>query len=74
MTLNRPAFVEACWFKSGSHRGGLTTELPVVVCFSFCGRDIAYGFEQAVVVEPSHPFQGSEFNGLLGLPPRSAMD
>jgi hypothetical protein len=31
-----PGFVEAGWFKSDLHRGGLTGELPVVVCLSFC--------------------------------------
>ena len=66
--------MEAVWFKSGSHRGGLTGELPVVGCFSFCGREVANGFEQAVVVKPGHPFERSELNGLLGLPGRSAMD
>lgn len=27
----------AVWFKSGRHCGGLTGELPVAVCLSFCG-------------------------------------
>lgn len=31
--LNRPVFVEAGWFKSG-YDGGLTGDLPVVVCLS----------------------------------------
>jgi hypothetical protein len=50
-----PEFMEAIWFKSGRHRGDLTGEMPVVVCLSFCGRYVADGFEQAVVVEPSNP-------------------
>jgi hypothetical protein len=32
-----PGIVEAGWFKSGHHHGGLTGEMPVVVCLSFCG-------------------------------------
>jgi len=38
--------VEAVWFKSGHHGGGLTGELPVVVCLGLCRRDIADGFEK----------------------------
>ena len=43
--LNRLELVEAIWFKSGRQRGGLTGELPVVVCLSLCRWDVADGFE-----------------------------
>ena len=52
--------------KSGRHRGDLSGLLPPVVCLSFCGRDIAQGFHQSVVVVPSHPFQGRQLDGFLG--------
>lgn len=60
--------MEAVWFKSGLHSGGLTGELPVVVCLSLCGWDIADGFEHAMVVEPSHPFQRGKLHSFLGFP------
>ena len=69
-----PGFVKAVWFKSGRHRGGLTGELPVVTCLSFCGWDIADGLEQTVVGEPGYPFQRGQLDGLLGLPECSAVD
>ena len=65
--------MEAGWFKSG-HDGGLTGELPVVVCLSFCGRDIADGFKEPVVVKPGHPFQRCQLDGFLGFPGRSPVD
>ena len=69
-----PGFVEAVWFKSGCHCGGLTGELPVVVCLSFRRWDVADWLEQAVVVELGNPFQCRQLHGLLGLPGRSTMD
>lgn len=66
--------MEASWFKSCHHRGGLAGELPVIVCLSFCRRDVADGFEQAMVVEPGHPFECRELHRLLGLPRCPAMD
>ena len=66
--------MEASWFKSDRHRGGLTGELPVMVCLSFCRRDVADGFEQAMVVEPGHPLERRELHRLLGLPRCAAMD
>ena len=69
--LNRP--VEANWFKSGRYRG-LLGEMPVVVCLSLGRRDVADGLQQSVVVEPGHPFEGREFQELLGLPEHPAMD
>ena len=60
--------MEAVWFKSGRHLGGLTGELPVVVCLSLCRRDVPYGFEQAMVVEARYPFERSELDRFLGFP------
>lgn len=54
--------------RSGHHLGVLTGELSVVVCLGFCWRDIPDGFEQAMVVEPEHPLQRSELDGLPGFP------
>ena len=55
--LNRPGFVEAGWFKSDLHRGGLTGELPIVVCLSLCRRYVSDGLKQSVMVELRYPFQ-----------------
>jgi hypothetical protein len=66
--------MEAGWFKSDHHRSDLTGELPVVVCLSLCRRDVADGFEQAVVVKPRHPFKRRQLHGFLGFPRPSAMD
>lgn len=43
-------FVEAGWFKLGGHRGGLTGELPIVGCLSFCRRNVPDRLQQFVVV------------------------
>ena len=43
-------------------------------CLSFCRRDRAQGFHQAVVVELGDPFQSGQLDGFLGLPRRAAMD
>ncbi|EAA20200.1 hypothetical protein, partial [Plasmodium yoelii yoelii] len=63
----------AVWFElSGFH--GSVDEPTIVVCLSPDRRDIADGFQQAVVVEPGYPFQGGEFDGLPALPGCSAVD
>lgn len=49
-------------------------EVPIVVCLSFCGRDIAQGFHQALDVEPRHPFQRSQFDGIGRFPGTTSMD
>lgn len=48
--MNRPGF-----------GGGLTGEMPVIVCLSFCGRAVPKGAEESVVVDQGHPFQGGQF-------------
>ena len=60
--------MEAVWFKSGRHRGGLTGELPVVVCLSFCGRNVPHGLKEPVVVKPGHPFEGGQFQSFFRFP------
>ena len=40
----------------------------MVVCLSLGRRDIADGFQQPLMIEPSHPFKGSQFHGQLGFP------
>ena len=72
--VNHPGFVEAVWFKSGFHGGGLTSTLLVVVCLGLGRRDIADGSEWSLVVEPSHPFERNQFHRLLGFSWCSAMD
>jgi hypothetical protein len=42
--------------------------LPVVVCLSFSGRDIAERFHQRMVIEPGHPFQRCQLDGLACFP------
>ena len=64
--------MEAVWFKS-DHRGGLTGELPVIVCLSLGRRYVANWFEQAMVVKPRYPFERCELNCFLGFPWSPAM-
>ena len=66
--------MEAIWLKSARHCGGLTGELSVVVCLSFCRRDVPNGLKQPVVVEPGHPFERGQFHGFLRFPYSPAMD
>jgi len=65
--VNRPGFAEVVWFKSRCHRS-LTVKLLVVVCLSFCGRDMPQGSHQAPVVKPRDPFQGRQFHGFASFP------
>ena len=59
--------MEAVWFKlSGFH--GSVGEPTVEVCLSLGRRDIADGFQQPVIVEPGHPFQGGELDRFPALP------
>ena len=56
-------------FESGYH--SLTGDLGIVARLGFGGRDIAYGLEEAPVVEPVDPFEGGELH-RLGMAPRAA--
>ncbi len=53
---------------------GLLGEFPPIVCLSLGRRDIPDGFEESNVVEPVHPLQGGQFQGLPGFPRAPAMD
>ena len=66
--------MEARRFKSGRHGGGLFGKLPVVVCLSFCRRDIPDGLQQSVLVDPSHPFQGGQSHRFFGFPRCATVD
>ena len=48
--------------------------MPVVACLSFGGRYVADGREQAMVVKSGDLFERGQFDSLLGLPRRAAMD
>lgn len=69
--MNRPReSLGPGWFKSGHHHGGLTGEVPVVVCLSFfmrvSPRDVSDGSKQPMMVEPGHPFQRRQFHRFAG--------
>ena len=53
---------------------GLLGEFPPIVFLSLGRRDIPDGFEESNVVEPVHPLQGGQFQGLPGFPRAPAMD
>lgn len=53
---------------------GLLGEFPPIVCLSLGRWDIPDGFEESNVVEPVHPLQGGQFQGLPGFPRAPAMD
>lgn len=53
-------------FESGGH--GPTLDLCIVERLGFGGRNVADGLEQTPVVEPVHPFKGSELH-RLGMAP-----
>ena len=52
----------------------LRGELLIIPILGLGGWDVSEGFEQSLVVEPSHPFEGSQFQRLHGFPGRPAMD
>lgn len=59
------------WILRG-HRPDL--KLGIVGGFHLGGWDVADGLAQAPVVEPVHPFKGSEFNRLERAPRTTPMD
>ena len=46
-------------------RNGRLFLAPVVLLFVLCGWDVPDRLEQSPIVEPVHPFQRSEFHGLI---------
>jgi hypothetical protein len=57
-----------------SRRHGGMVGLSIVACFGLGEWNVADGFEQAPVVEPVHPFQGGELDGLQAAPWPAAAD
>ena len=60
---------EAVWCEA--RRGSGFLKLGVVALLGFSGRDVADRLEEAPRVEPVHPFEGGELDGLQR-PPRTA--
>ena len=48
--------------------------MPPVVCLGFGRRDVADGLQQAMVVEPGHPFQRGQLHRFLRFPRPPAFD
>jgi len=48
--------------------------LGIVARFGFSGRHVADRFEQPTVIEPIHPFEGSELDGFERPPRTTPMD
>lgn len=67
-----PHLPEAIWFKLSRH-GGLLQH-GVVALLGFGRRDVADGLQQPPIVEPVHPFQGRELDGLEAAPWSAPMD
>ena len=57
-----------------SDRQGLLGKLLIIVCLSFCRRDITDRFQSPRVVKPSDPFQGRKFDGFPAFPGCLVMD
>lgn len=49
-------------------------ELQIIPLLSLGRRDVSDGLQESVVIEPGHPFEGGEFQGLHGFPRCPAMD
>jgi len=63
--LNRTGFPGGNLLGSGGD--GRTGDLGIVARLGFGGRNVADGLEQASMVEPVHPLEGSELHRLVGL-------
>src|SRR4051794_1154566 len=59
--------MEAGWFKLMRVRRRVF-QAAIVVCFSFSRRDVAEGFHQSMMIEPGHPFQRCQLDGLPCFP------
>jgi len=58
----------------GSGGQGRTGDLGIVARLGFGGRDVADGLEEAPMVEPVHPFEGSELHRLSMAPGATPVD
>ena len=63
---------EAVWFKLCRH--GRSFQHGVVALLGFGRRDVADGLQEPAVVEPIHPFQRRELDGLEAAPWSTPMD
>ena len=59
-------------FESGCH--GLTGDLGIVARLGFGRRDEADGLQKPAIVEPVHPLEGCELDGLEVAPRASSTD
>src|SRR6476646_1037751 len=71
-TRTAPALPEAIWFNLCRH-GGLFQH-GVVALLGFGRRAVADGLQEPSVVEPVHPFQGRELDGIEAAPWPAPMD
>ena len=67
-----PGLPEAVSFKSRCH--GWLFQHGVVAFLGFGRRDVADGLQQPAIVEPVHPFQRGELDGLERAPRSAPMD
>ena len=63
---------EAVWFKLCRHV--LLFQHGVVALLGFCRRNISDGRQEPPVVEPVHPFESGELNGLEASPWPASVD
>lgn len=73
LVVNRSEFAGGCFVWVLCRQAGLL-KLAVEVGFGLGGRDMPDGFEQAAVVEPVHPFERGELDGLEVAPRAGASD
>ncbi len=67
-----PALPEAILFESRRH--GLVVQHGEVTVLGFGRRDVADGLQEPAVVEPIHPLEGCELDGLEVAPRSASMD
>ncbi len=53
---------------------GLYGELPIIPILSLGGWDVADRLKESLMIEPSHPFEGGEFQRFDRFPRCPAMD
>ena len=63
---------EAISFESRGH--GWVVQHGEVALLGFGRRDEADGFQKPAIVEPVHPLEGCELDGLEGAPRSASMD
>lgn len=53
---------------------GLRGELLIIPILSLGGWDVSDGLKESLVIEPGHPFEGGQFEGVHCFPGRPAVD